>query len=129
MLAPLAAFRLKALCVSLAGLSFFAFSKAPAQAVPFVNTNKTELLPAIEQMDKDTFLPEIQNGIVSRFATVVLKNGAVCTMDAARRWCQAIAVRDSRIVFVGSDLDVKRLIGEKTKVVDLNGRMLSLIHI
>jgi predicted amidohydrolase YtcJ len=61
------------------------------------------------------------NGSSAHLAFV---NGAVYTVDAARSWAQAVAVRDGRIVAVGSDQDVKALCDQHTEVVDLDGRML-----
>ncbi len=57
-------------------------------------------------------------------ADLVLRGGAVYTLDAARSWAQAVAVRDGSIVYVGSDEDVAPFIGEATRVVELDGRML-----
>jgi predicted amidohydrolase YtcJ len=57
-------------------------------------------------------------------ADLAFVNGAVYTVDAARRRAQAVAVRDGRVVAVGADDDVRELIGPKTDVVDLAGRML-----
>jgi predicted amidohydrolase YtcJ len=57
-------------------------------------------------------------------ADLVFVNGAVYTVDAARSWAQAVAVRDGRIVAVGTDGDVRDLAGRGTEVVDLAGKML-----
>jgi predicted amidohydrolase YtcJ len=57
-------------------------------------------------------------------ADLALKGGAVYTMDGARSWAQAVAIRDGRIVFVGSDKDLQAHVGPATRVVDLKGRML-----
>jgi predicted amidohydrolase YtcJ len=57
-------------------------------------------------------------------ADLAFVNGAVYTVDAARRWARAVAVRDGRIVAVGTDDPVRELIGPATEVVDLAGRML-----
>ena len=57
-------------------------------------------------------------------ADMVLRNGAVYTVDAARSWAQAVAVKDGKIVFVGTDADLGDRIGAATQVVDLKGRML-----
>ena len=57
-------------------------------------------------------------------ADLVLRNGAVYTVDAARSWAQAVAVKDGKIVFVGKDADLGDRIGAATQVVDLKGRML-----
>ena len=57
-------------------------------------------------------------------ADLIFVNGAIYTVDAARRWAQAVAVRDGRVVAVGPDDDVAALRGDRTEVVDLRGRML-----
>ena len=46
------------------------------------------------------------------------------TLDAARSWAQAVAIRAGRIVYVGSDAGAALYIGAKTRVVALGGRML-----
>lgn len=55
-------------------------------------------------------------------ADMILMHGAVITVDARDTVAQAIAVRDGRIVAVGTDAEVKKLIGPKTRVIDLHGR-------
>jgi predicted amidohydrolase YtcJ len=57
-------------------------------------------------------------------ADLVLTGGAVYTMDAARSWAEAVAVRDGRIVFVGSAREGERFIGPRTRVRELKGRMI-----
>ncbi len=57
-------------------------------------------------------------------ADLVLSGGAVYTVDAARSWAQAVAVRAGRIAYVGTDAGVKAFVGPKTRVVKLDGRML-----
>ena len=56
-------------------------------------------------------------------ADLVLRRAAVYTVDAARSWASAVAVRDGRIVYVGSDSLPSGLIGPNTEVVDLGGKM------
>ena len=57
-------------------------------------------------------------------ADLVLRGGAVYTVDAARSWAEAVAVRDAVIVAVGTDEQVAGLTGPRTGEVDLAGRML-----
>ena len=45
------------------------------------------------------------------------------TVDAARSWARTVAVRDGRIVYVGTDGPAAELIGPQTEVVSLAGRM------
>ncbi len=56
-------------------------------------------------------------------ADLVLRGGEIYTMDAARSWADAVAIRNGRILFVGDDSEVEALIGAETQVVDLGGRM------
>jgi len=57
-------------------------------------------------------------------ADLVFVGGGVLTVDAVRRRAQAAAVRGGRIVAVGTDADVRPLVGPSTEVVDLRGRLL-----
>ena len=57
-------------------------------------------------------------------ADLVFVNGAVYTVDPARPWARAVAVRGGRIVAVGDDDQIGEGIGGSTEVVDLRGRML-----
>jgi len=57
-------------------------------------------------------------------ADLVYRNGAVHTLDSADSVRQALAVRAGRIVYVGDDGGAAALVGKRTRVVDLQGRML-----
>jgi len=52
----------------------------------------------------------------------VLTGGRVLTVDAEDRVAQAIAIRDGRIVAVGSDAEIAGFIGPETERIDLAGR-------
>jgi predicted amidohydrolase YtcJ len=56
-------------------------------------------------------------------AEVVLRGGKIYTVDAARSWAEAVAVRAGTIVAVGTDAQIDGLAGPGTHVVDLAGRM------
>jgi len=56
-------------------------------------------------------------------ADVVLRNGKIYTADAARSIKQAIAFSGNTILAAGDDADIEKLIGPKTKVVDLDGKL------
>jgi predicted amidohydrolase YtcJ len=60
----------------------------------------------------------------ARSADVAFVGGAVYPVDAARSWAEAVAVSGDTIVAVGSDDDVRPLVGSRTTVIDLRGRML-----
>jgi hypothetical protein len=55
-------------------------------------------------------------------ADLVLDGGRIATLDAARSWANALAVRDGRIVSVGSDRDIAPFKGPSTRVIALRGR-------
>jgi predicted amidohydrolase YtcJ len=57
-------------------------------------------------------------------ADLAFVNGAVHTVDPARPRAQAVAVAEGRISAVGSDDEVRQLVGPRTEVLDLKGRML-----
>ena len=57
-------------------------------------------------------------------ADTVFTGGNVVTVDDRLPRARAVAVSGDRIVFVGSDADVKSFIGPRTDVVNLSGRML-----
>jgi predicted amidohydrolase YtcJ len=58
-----------------------------------------------------------------RPADTVLRHGVVYTVDRHDSIRQALAIRHGRIVFVGSNSGVRRYIGPRTRVLDLNGKM------
>lgn len=54
-------------------------------------------------------------------ADLILRNGVVHTLDAKRPKAQAVAITGKRIVAVGSDAEVLRLAGPRTRMIDLAG--------
>jgi predicted amidohydrolase YtcJ len=52
----------------------------------------------------------------------ILVNGKVLTGNAAGAVSQAIAVRDDRILAVGTNAEIRKLAGKATRLVDLQGR-------
>ncbi len=55
-------------------------------------------------------------------ADLVLQGGRIATMDPARSWARALAVRDGRIAAVGTDDSVRPHVGPRTRVIELRGR-------
>jgi predicted amidohydrolase YtcJ len=55
-------------------------------------------------------------------AELVLRNGKFITVDRDFSIKQAVAIRDGRFVAVGSERDMRVLIGRGTHVIDLGGR-------
>jgi predicted amidohydrolase YtcJ len=52
----------------------------------------------------------------------ILTNGKIITVDDTFSIAQAVAVRDSRIVAVGTNQEITRLAGPNTRRIDLRGR-------
>ena len=57
-------------------------------------------------------------------ADIVFQQGQVYTVNKQQPWAEAVAVKDGKIVYVGSDESVQDYIDSGTQVVDLKGRML-----
>ncbi|MEO2089987.1 MAG: amidohydrolase family protein, partial [Gemmataceae bacterium] len=55
-------------------------------------------------------------------AELVVLNGKVWTGDADKPEAQAFAVVAGRVLRVGTDAEVKTLVGDKTKVIDAGGK-------
>lgn len=55
-------------------------------------------------------------------ADTVLKNGTVLTMDKRGSVKKAVAVRDGRIAYTGSNRGARELIGKRTRVINLKGK-------
>ena len=58
----------------------------------------------------------------AQVADTVLFNGKVLTVDQQFSTRSAVAVREGRIMAVGSDADVRKLAGPSTRTIDLQGR-------
>ncbi len=58
----------------------------------------------------------------TRPADLVVLNGAIWTGDSANPMGEALAVRGARIVHAGDERAARRLIGERTRVIDAQGR-------
>ena len=56
-------------------------------------------------------------------ADLVLHNGKVVTVDEAVPGGEAVAVRDGKILAVGSDAEIDAFIGSNTEVIDLEGQL------
>ena len=54
-------------------------------------------------------------------ATLIIRNGSIYTADPTKPTVHAVAIRDERIVGVGSDVEVALLKGTATEVLDLQG--------
>ena len=60
---------------------------------------------------------------VAQTADSVYRNGRIYTVDGAQPWAQALAIAGKRLIYVGDDASAQKYVGSKTKVIDLQGRM------
>ena len=56
-------------------------------------------------------------------ADLIFTNGAVYTIDRNRSWATGLAIKDGKLVAVGTDLQMDSFRGPSTRAVDLGGRM------
>ncbi len=56
-----------------------------------------------------------------KIADTVILNGNIATMDSTTQGATAIAMKDGKILAVGSDSDIKAYIGDDTKQIDAKG--------
>ena len=57
-------------------------------------------------------------------ANLIFLNGSVLTLDSKNTQTEAVAVKGTRIVNMGRSLEMERLKGPQTRIIDLNGRTL-----
>ena len=55
-------------------------------------------------------------------ADAVYTNGRVYTVNEARSWAEAVAIKDGRFLVVGSNAEVEAVTGAETEIHDLEGR-------
>jgi hypothetical protein len=57
-----------------------------------------------------------------QIADIAFVNGKIWTVDKSKPEAEAVAVLGGRILLVGSTADVKKCVGERTRVIDLKGK-------
>ena len=83
------------------------------------NVYKTALLAALLSACNNQAGPNV----LSDPADTVFTNGKIYTLDDTKPWVEAVALKDGKIIEVGTSDAVKSQIGERTQLVDLGGRM------
>jgi len=56
-------------------------------------------------------------------ADSILLHGRIYTLDIKHPWAEALAIRDGKILAVGSDREIRRLRGASTQVIDAKGHL------
>ena len=55
---------------------------------------------------------------------ILIRNARVYTVNDLQPWAEAVAIRGDRIVWVGSDAEADQQHGDRTRVIDAEGRLL-----
>ncbi|PYV68694.1 MAG: amidohydrolase [Acidobacteria bacterium] len=69
------------------------------------------------------FIPSLEAQSPQSAADSVLLHGRIYTLDTNHPWAEALAIRDGKILAVGSDREIGRLRGTSTQVIDAKGRL------
>ena len=56
-------------------------------------------------------------------ADIILINGFIYTMESDQPNAEAVAIRDGKIMAIGTSEDIRKLTHDKTQIIDLKGRM------
>ena len=65
---------------------------------------------------------EGNNTELSSVADIILSNGKIYTLNDKSKWAEALAIKDDKIIYVGSIEGVKSYKGTTTKSIDLDGK-------
>src|SRR5688572_7481741 len=68
-----------------------------------------------------SFAAHSQTPARSRAADLILHNGLIWTVDSRNSTAEAVAIKDGKLVVVGSNRAALRLRGPRTEVIDLRG--------
>lgn len=81
------------------------------------NSKQTDIIPFVSKLIADGFSK------ASPMADLVLANGLLWTGNKSQPWAEAMASRGERIIAVGSNKEIKELIGAGTRVINLGGKL------
>lgn len=68
------------------------------------------------------FFLSLFTSVYAQQADLVLTNGNIVTLKAKGDRAQALAIKNEKIIAVGSNDDISKFIGNNTKVIDLKGK-------
>ena len=61
---------------------------------------------------------------VGTYADILIVNAEIYTVDAAKRWAEAMAIKDGKIIFIGSLKEAKKFQTKRTRTIDCEGRFI-----
>jgi len=85
-------------------------------------TRRRDFLAAGAALGLSTLVEPVKSQTPTVSADLILHNGRVATMDAARREASAVAIGGGLVMAVGSDAEVMKLASGRTRVVDVEKR-------
>lgn len=62
------------------------------------------------------------NNSRSQKASLILLNGNVLTLNETIPRAEAIAIKEDKIIALGSNIEIKKYVGDSTKIIDLDGK-------
>ena len=57
-----------------------------------------------------------------KMADVIYTNAKIYTMDSNNSWAEALAVKDSKIIAIGSSAEIGKIARKDTQIIDLGGK-------
>ncbi|HLN00059.1 MAG TPA: amidohydrolase family protein [Bryobacteraceae bacterium] len=81
------------------------------------NSKQTDIIPFVSQLVAQEFSQTTPN------ADLVLTNGRIWTGNAGQPWAEAVAARGERLIAVGTNADIQKLVSNGTRVIDLQGKL------
>lgn len=61
---------------------------------------------------------------VGTYADILIVNAEIYTVDAAKSWAEAMAIKDGKIIFIGSLKEAKKFQTKRTRTIDCEGRFI-----
>ncbi|WP_448547690.1 amidohydrolase [Thalassotalea fusca] len=80
------------------------------------------LVASTSSSAKNTLL--LADSTNSQTATEIFIHGSIYTVNPKQPWAEAVALRDNRIIYVGTSADALKLANDKTSITNLNGKMM-----
>ena len=81
------------------------------------NSKHADIIPFVSGLIADDFAR------TPPFADLAITGGRIWTGNKAQPWAEALASRGERIIAVGSNDEIKKLIDSHTQVIDLQGKL------
>ena len=81
------------------------------------NSKQADIIPFVSRLIAEDF------SRTQPAADLALINGRIWTGNKSELWADALASRGERIIAVGSNDDIKKLVDAKTRVIDLQGKL------